>query len=245
MAWAQTMALARASGIALHQVEGGGWSQTDERLRRAWRRLGQEGWLEPWRPYVDCGNGGAPEDAGRAFLDGASGPIRKLRNGHAHAFHKEVWGEELKALEEPLLFLLDAAVLWADRPLQSRFYPIPGGGGRWRAVVMRGSGWPWPEEEFHIRDVGAEGFDPAHVYIRWNRPDGAPFLLDLWPFVTVEEDVGRGRRVVQVISHFDGRRWWRKSLQDGKASAWREPPGEALAVLDGVGAALPRGGMVQ
>ncbi len=230
LSWAQAQALARVhrggvgTAVPTNKLE-----ELERGLGLIWPELSQSGWFGPWGAYVGKGNAKTGDGAGRRFLVEASRPLRSLRNAHAHDFTREVWTDRWEALENPLLHLLDAAILWADHPLLTGLRAAPGRSDLWQAEAIHGAG-PWPAREV----LAASRFAPypERVYIRWLDPEGAAVLVDLWPFVILEADPKINRRVLWVPSHCDpGGNWWRRSLYDGQVMRWPERDREGIKTL--------------
>ncbi len=232
LAWAQAQAIlahAQLGGVRMTKPTDT-LVDLERALKEVWRAVAGAGWFGPWGAYVGKGSAETGEGAGKRFLDGASVPLRTLRNQHAHGFTREVWTGQWENLRGPLLFLLDAAVLWADHPLLTGLRPVPGGTDRWQGEVIRGGG-PWPSRDLAARSRSAPY--PTHVYTRWQDPDGNAELVDLWPFVALEPDPKINRKVLWVTSHCDqGGRWWRRSLHDGQVERWPERDREGLNALE-------------
>ena len=80
LAWAQGVALGQRAASRVVTAPAESAASREKGLERLFGELGERGWLGPWSPYIGKGNTKTGKGAGRRFLEGASVPLRGLRN---------------------------------------------------------------------------------------------------------------------------------------------------------------------
>ncbi|MBF0141453.1 MAG: response regulator [Magnetococcales bacterium] len=210
--WAQTLAIAAQNPhlprpIKIRNTLYG----IETELERLLPSMAKAGWLDPWLPYLGAGQTGSGENAGHRFLKYASKLWRSLRNKKAHLFSRNDWEEHRHKMHEPLLHLLDALSYWTVRPLFTHPTFDPSSHYDMRNLMVQGESLPWKEKTIRIppglNKLAAQ--DSTHLFTLWHAPDVGEFLMDLHPFVQLQEK--ENHHVLWTLSY----------LQSGKDGGWK------------------------
>ena len=122
---------------------------------------------------------------------------------------------------------------WADHPLIAGLRPVGGEHHVFRGERIQGNTGVWGRISLSLSRMPDTLPDSRHIHLKWLDPDGAAMALDLWPFVTLEVDPYVNRRIIWVITRRDQkRRWWRRSLHNGKEQIWKDLPKETERSLE-------------
>jgi ActR/RegA family two-component response regulator len=226
LAFAQTLALYShaklPSGRPLNYTPDGTPAGQEQFIKEVWSRLAPADWMSPWARYISTGKKeGGSVGAGEGFLQGASIPLRKLRNDISHSFPGEQWEAWASEYREAVLFLIDALAFWIENPLLTRlqFHPTD------RQVVvgqaLMGDQLPFPTRTINVPTseltrIPSGSTDHACL-LWWRRGESESQVLDLDPFITLERD-RQGRSHLLLLSHPARERgqWFYRSLTDGR-----------------------------
>jgi CheY-like chemotaxis protein len=243
LAFAQTLALYShaklPSGRPLNYTPDGTPAGQEQFIKEVWSRLAPAGWMSPWARYISTGKKeGESVGAGEGFLQGASIPLRKLRNDISHSFPGEQWEAWVSEYREAVLFLIDALAFWIENPLLTRlqFHPTD------RQVVvgqaLMGDQFPFPTRTINIPTSELTRIPSGsadHACLLWSRRgEGESQVLDLDPFIILERD-RQGRLHLLLLSHpaREQGQWLYRSLTDGRLQP-RPLTGPALQTVRSV-----------
>ncbi|MDD2662012.1 MAG: hypothetical protein PHY54_20395, partial [Methylococcales bacterium] len=215
---AQAMAIARSAGISFMVPSDHTYEALEKMLTDLLPVLQSKSSVSLWTPYIG--------DDGKQFING-SRAIRLLRNQHSHETPLEDYREQNKEMIPNLQKIMDAAIFWANHPLLTDIRPC--GGSRYKAKVIKGTGYPWAEQEFQM---DAADLNPDHVYLKYSSPySDTVKLIDLWPFVTLEFNRDLNRPCLFLISHRWKNNWYRVSMNNGHPEIWK-PSSDVLQVFE-------------
>lgn len=217
LAFTQTLALCSHAKMSLKATPDGTLANQEQLIRNAWPHLARLRFLSPWLHYI-----GRQDGPGEPFLQGASKPLRDLRNELSHSFSRDNWATLVEQHQDALLFLIDALAFWVENPLLTRlqFHPMR---RNWvQAQALLGDQLPFPIREFEVPDLTANEL-PAesinHVWLLWPQ-EGGTRVLDLDPFIVLESDQ-QGYPHIRLLS-YPARQagyWMYRSLRDGRLQA--------------------------
>ncbi|MBI3246732.1 MAG: hypothetical protein HYZ50_09515 [Deltaproteobacteria bacterium] len=243
LAFAQTLAIYSHSGISRgrtsHYTPDGAPAGQEQFLEEVWPHLVRAGWLLPWVRYISTGNKeGGSVRTGEGFLQGASVPLRKLRNEVSHSFSGEQWKAWVGEYREAVLFLIDALAFWIENPLMTglQFHPTERQMVTGQAIT--GDQLPFPTRAIELPTLNKVPSDSnEHVYLPWRREENnnqVIDVLDLDPFIMLERD-RQGRLHLLLLSHPARERgqWLYRSLTDGRLQP-RSLAGPALQTVRSV-----------
>ena len=219
LAFAQTLALCSNASVRMDNLPDGTLGNKEQILQKAWPRLHEANWMGPWLRYIGVGNRKTGAGVGRRFLQGASEPMRRLRNDISHSFTTDSWEEKSIECEESFLHLTDAIAFWIENPLLTNLQFHSTSRNRLAGNAIVGDQLPFPNWEGDAYGLDfLSGAEADCACLIWRREGEKPQVLILDPFIVLEREERTGRQHLLLLSHPARERelWLYRSLTDGR-----------------------------
>lgn len=221
------IALARHHNVPTSMPDYSGRAFENEKtIQRVFGAMTGSGAAHWWRKYL-----GTEKDC--TFITQGSEIFRPMRNDF---IHNSAGLRDWEKMGNAMRYIMDGAAFWGSYPLVGNLKQ-PDRQGRFSGDKFRSNAWPAEHFEAVLSPDVADP-DPGRVYLLVENNDQGAELVDMWPWLTLEDDPESGDTYLAILTNCLGNprtqsaQWTKRNLRTGKTSSW-EPCDEARKRLFG------------